>query len=25
VGRGVQPGRLGAFADWRREGDVAAG
>jgi len=25
VGRGVTPGPLGAFADWRREGDVAAG
>jgi len=25
VGRGVAPGPLGAFADWRREGDVAAG
>ena len=24
VGRGVTPGPLGAFADWRREGDVAA-
>jgi len=24
VGRGVSPGPLGAFADWRREGDVAA-
>jgi gamma-glutamyltranspeptidase/glutathione hydrolase len=25
VGRGLNPGPLGAFADWRREGDVAAG
>ncbi|HKF70485.1 MAG TPA: gamma-glutamyltransferase [Stellaceae bacterium] len=25
VGRGVTPGPLAAFADWRREGDVAAG
>jgi gamma-glutamyltranspeptidase/glutathione hydrolase len=25
VGRDVRPGELGAFADWRREGDVAAG
>jgi gamma-glutamyltranspeptidase/glutathione hydrolase len=25
VGRDAKPGRLGAFADWRREGDVAAG
>lgn len=25
VGRGVTPGPLGAFADWRREADVAAG
>jgi hypothetical protein len=24
VGRSVTPGPLGAFADWRREGDVAA-
>jgi gamma-glutamyltranspeptidase / glutathione hydrolase len=24
VGRGLTPGPLGAFADWRREGDVAA-
>jgi gamma-glutamyltranspeptidase / glutathione hydrolase len=24
VGRGLAPGPLGAFADWRREGDVAA-
>jgi gamma-glutamyltranspeptidase/glutathione hydrolase len=25
VGRGLSPGPLAAFADWRREGDVAAG
>jgi gamma-glutamyltranspeptidase/glutathione hydrolase len=25
VGRGVTPGPLAAYADWRREGDVAAG
>ena len=25
VGSGLSPGPLGAFADWRREGDVAAG
>ena len=25
VGRGLTPGPLAAFADWRREGDVAAG
>jgi len=25
VGRGVKDGLIGAFADWRREGDVAAG
>ncbi|HMK68981.1 MAG TPA: gamma-glutamyltransferase, partial [Stellaceae bacterium] len=24
VGRDVRPGELGAFADWRREGDVSA-